>query len=674
MFRKCWLRFSVVIVVSFIFLLSGLLVLAQGSGTLARITTASNSDRASFASFAPILSNDGNRLVFVSDSDFLNQGINDEQFEIWLYDTVALTLTRITTVSDNDRASRAPSPNGDGTRIVFLSDSDFLNQGINPGQDEVWLYDTQTMTLTRVTTAVPGNRRSFYPTISNDGTRVVFESDADFLGQGIVQNQLELWLYDTQTMTLTRITTATAPSRISLDPAFSLDGDWLAFASQSDLLNEGLFSLYRIWLYNTTNGTLTRVTDEPFGRGSRAPSLNGDGSQVVFHSDTDILNQGIPDEQNEIWLYDTQSVTFTRITVASDASRDSLRPRISEDGTKVVFYSDSDFLGQGLGDEQYEIWLYDTQTMTFTRVTSAAGADRASIQPSLSADGRRIAFQSDADFLNQAIPDDQDEIWLYQAPPQLSISAVGSDIELTWTEEPANQGFQVHRSSAPFFNPVSSTLLITLPTATAVYTDIGATGVLSPSYFYQVRSLRSQGQTADSNEVGAIDYAINNSGSMYSLVGLPFATAAISNAVSLASYVGGVSAVLKWNPSTQAFRIFVPPNTGDNFSLAPGEVIFVQVSNSGPGAVTMTGDVSAVQHSLNPGGFNFISLPLQRVDLTNAATTAADITNVNSMLSWNEATQTFRFFVPPNTGDNFSLQVGAPFVIELAAGGPSIWP
>ena len=431
MFRKYWQRYGAVLILAAIFLLSGLLVLAQGSGTLARITTASNSDRASFASFAPILSNDGNRLVFVSDSDFLNQGINDEQFEIWLYDTVALTLTRITTVSDNDRASRAPSPNGDGTRIVFLSDSDFLNQGINPGQDEVWLYDTQTMTLTRVTTAVPGNRRSFYPTISNDGTRVVFESDADFLGQGIVQNQLELWLYDTQTMTLTRITTATAPSRISLDPAFSLDGDWLAFASQSDLLNEGLFSLYRIWLYNTTNGTLTRVTDEPFGRGSRAPSLNGDGSQVVFHSDTDILNQGIPDEQNEIWLYDTQSVTFTRITVASDASRDSLRPRISEDGTKVVFYSDSDFLGQGLADEQYEIWLYDTQTMTFTRVTSAAGADRASIQPSLSADGRRIAFQSDADFLNQAIPDDQDEIWLYQAPPNLHLAKIASSDPVT---------------------------------------------------------------------------------------------------------------------------------------------------------------------------------------------------------------------------------------------------
>ena len=81
-----------------------------------------------------------------------------------------------------------------------------------------------------------------------------------------------------------------------------------------------------------------------------------------------------------------------------------------------------------------------------------------------------------------------------------------------------------------------------------------------------------------------------------------------------------------------------------------------------------------VQHGLIPGGFNFISLPLQRADLTDAGEVAADITNVNAMFSWNEATQTFRLFIPPDIGDKFPVMVGTPFVIDLGPAGPPEWP
>ena len=221
---------------------------------------------------------------------------------------------------------------------------------------------------------------------------------------------------------------------------------------------------------------------------------------------------------------------------------------------------------------------------------------------------------------------------------------------------------------------MSNTLLITLPTATTVYTDPGVTGVVSTSNFYQVRPLGNGGPAANSNEVGEIDYALNNAGGLYSLISLPFSTTAITDAASLTSYIGEVGALLKWNPTTQAFRFFVPPSTDDNFPLAPGEIAFVQVNSGGPSVVTMVGEVISVQHTLETGGFNFISLPLQRADLTDTASTAADITNVDAMLGWNEATQTFRFFVPPATGDNFTLQVGTPFIIDLGIGGPSLWP
>ena len=261
------------------------------------------------------------------------------------------------------------------------------------------------------------------------------------------------------------------------------------------------------------------------------------------------------------------------------------------------------------------------------------------------------------------------------APPFLTITNYGSDIELTWTDHPTHEYFEVHRSDTPYFTPVSGTLLASLPAGTTAYTDTNAAGAVNINHFYIVRAMRSGGsQTADSNEVGEIDYALNNAAGAYSLMTLPFSSTTLVDAASPADYTGNASALLKWNPDTQTFRFFVPPATGDNFSLAPGEVVFVQVTGGGPEVMTMAGDVTAVKHSLVPGGFNFISLPLQRADLTTAGEVAADITNIDAMLSWNEATQTFRFFVPPATGDDFSVSVGTPFVIDLDVGGPPEWP
>jgi len=70
--------------------------------------------------------------------------------------------------------------------------------------------------------------------------------------------------------------------------------------------------------------------------------------------------------------------TLPRVTTASDSDRDSRGPSLSADGAVVAFYSDSDFLGQGIPGDQFEIWLYSTTTMTLTRVTTASDGDRGS--------------------------------------------------------------------------------------------------------------------------------------------------------------------------------------------------------------------------------------------------------------------------------------------------------
>jgi Tol biopolymer transport system component len=270
--------------------------------------------------------------------------------------------------------------------------------------------------LTRVTSASDGLRDSWTKSLSADGTVVAFESSSDLLNEDRPAYVFEIWLYDMATMTYTRVTSASDGLRDSSNPSLNADGTVVAFHSDSDLLNEGRpGDVSEIWLYDTATMTYTRVTSASDGlRDSTQPSLGANGTVVAFHSDSDLLNEGRPDNVWEIWLYDTATMTYTRVTSASDGLRDSTNPSLNANGTVVAFHSDSDLLNEGRPDEVLEIWLYDTATMAYTRVTSASGSLRDSSQPSLNANGTVVAFHSDSDLLNEGRPDDVSEIWLWE--------------------------------------------------------------------------------------------------------------------------------------------------------------------------------------------------------------------------------------------------------------------
>ncbi len=387
----------------------------QGAGDLTRITVASSSDRASgvFTGVVGLsLDSDGTKIAFHSDSDFLAQGIPRNQTEIWLYDIGTMSLTRVTTASAGPgyHFSMSPRQSGDGTTIVFDSNSDFLNQGVPTGTDEIWSFDTRSMTLTRVTTAISPNCYSEYPDVNYDGTKIVFESNANFLGgQGSRLGAHEIWLYDTTTMTFTRVTSTSGDGYRSNEyPRLSADGSKVVFSSNSDFFNQGV-STYEIWLFDMQSMTLTQVTT---GCGwCYHPSINADGTRVVFDSETDFLGQGNPAWHSQIWLYDTKTMTFTRITAPDNDSRS---PDISADGKKIAFKSRLDFLRQGIASDHYEIWLYDTESMTYTRVTSTTKDGYRSVDfPRLAKNGKVVAFASDFDLLGQGnIAEGQYEVWL----------------------------------------------------------------------------------------------------------------------------------------------------------------------------------------------------------------------------------------------------------------------
>ncbi|MCA9924395.1 MAG: PD40 domain-containing protein, partial [Anaerolineales bacterium] len=318
--------------------------------------------------------------------------------------TTNSTLSKLTQASDSTRSSIFPAINADGTKTVFNSDSDLLNQGIPDNQNEIWLYDSNTASLQRITTASDNGRDSMQPSISGDGTKIAFSSNSDFLNQGL--SHVEVWLYDTTNQSFTRVTNSSDPTRNSSRPHISSDGNWIVFESDGDFLNQGIpDGQTEVWLYNVqTSGLMRLTTASAADRSSVQPRVNADGSKVVFAGDSDFLGQGVPFDQPEVWLLDIGSMNLTRITTASESGRVSYAPDIDDSGTNIVFQSNSDFLNEGIVSGQMEVWRYETGLGKLFRVTTASPAlipIGDSTAPRISGNGRFIIFESANDFTGQ---------------------------------------------------------------------------------------------------------------------------------------------------------------------------------------------------------------------------------------------------------------------------------
>ncbi|MFQ5667624.1 MAG: TolB family protein, partial [Candidatus Binatia bacterium] len=168
----------------------------------------------------------------------------------------------------------------------------------------------------------------------------------------------------------------------------------------------------------TAQVTITQITNTQggllgaqSGRGVDTPSINADGTRITFRSGED-LTGGNADGSEEIFLFDTTTSTFTQLTTARGGPFGfGIQLSISADGTRVAFESDGDLTGTN-ADGNQEIFLFDTTTGTTMQVTDTAGGP--SGQPSINAAGTRIAFTSNRD-LTGGNADNSFEIFLFDS-------------------------------------------------------------------------------------------------------------------------------------------------------------------------------------------------------------------------------------------------------------------
>ena len=210
----------------------------------------------------------------------------------------------------------------------------------------------------------------------------------------------------------------------SLFPAVSEDGRFVAFRSEAtNLVADDVDSERDIFLRDRQTGQVTlisRATGPTGVKGNRAsfnPRISASGRFVVFRSNANNLVPEDTDQLEDVYVRDVQANTTTVVSRAATAvgakgNGGSFNPSISADGRYIAFRSEATNLHPEDLDTVPDVYVRDMQTNELTLASRASGATGAkgtvsSEFPVISADGSRVAFRSESPNLH---PDDIDGI------------------------------------------------------------------------------------------------------------------------------------------------------------------------------------------------------------------------------------------------------------------------
>jgi Tol biopolymer transport system component len=382
--------------------------------TTRRISVASDGTQGNYGSFSPSISADGRYVAFVSDASNLVSGDTNNWSDIFVYDTVANTTRRVSVDSNGTQgngSSSSPSISADGRYVAFDSEASNLVSGDANGTGDIFVYDTVANTTRRVSVATDGtqgNAYSDFPSISADGRYVAFSSQATNLVSGDTNGIDDIFVHDTITNTTRRISVATEGTQgnaYSYFPSISANGRYVAFYSKaSNLVSGDTNGSLDIFVYDTVSNTTRRVSVDSNGTqgngSSSSPSISADGRYVAFDSYASNLVSGDTNGTGDIFVYDTVANTTRRVSVDSNGTQGnnlSYSPSISADGRYVAFYSDANNLVSGDTNNAPDIFVYDTVANTTRRISVGDNGNQGnnlSSSPSISADGSYVAFSS----------------------------------------------------------------------------------------------------------------------------------------------------------------------------------------------------------------------------------------------------------------------------------------
>jgi Tol biopolymer transport system component len=346
------------------------------------------------------LSSDGSVIAFDSNAA-LDPTDRNATTDVYVFDRA---LRRVTLVSRGlsgvagRGSSRCPSLSADGLRLVFESDAPDLDADDRADTSDVFFFDRATGTLRRLS-QWPDTRQasSGCASISADGRVVAFHA-RDIAEPAATRYRVFLSTLDG----------SDAPREIAegYNPAVNRDGRVLAYLVASRAGTAPVLHVREGDALHVAARLEQHAPDAP----AETPMLSGDGLWITYASRATNLIAGRQlSGRSHVYLErvaDGQRQVVSSMRDGREANGQSTMPAIDGSGERVVFQSTATNLACGRGTRDScaadinlvnDVFLWERATGAVTRVNAATRELRwmeGGVAPAISGNGRIAAFLS----------------------------------------------------------------------------------------------------------------------------------------------------------------------------------------------------------------------------------------------------------------------------------------
>ncbi len=285
----------------------------------------------------------------------------------------------------------------DGRYIAFVSTYSNLVAGDTNSADDIFVKDTLTGSLSRVSIDAfgnQGNNSSFGCSISSDGRYVSFMSTASNLVAGDTNGSTDVFIRDLQNNTIKRVSESASGQSgggcISFD--MSADGRYIVFESiANNFVSGDINGREDIFIKDTLDGSIRNITQGMNGA-SWYPAISGDGRFVVFQSVADNI---VPGDNRintwDIYIKDLQTGEIKIVTTSATGAQGngwSMAAEISYDGKYIVFQSKASNLVAGDTNNEQDVFrvanpFIDTTSPKVVSFSPAGGLISVSVDTNL---------------------------------------------------------------------------------------------------------------------------------------------------------------------------------------------------------------------------------------------------------------------------------------------------
>jgi Tol biopolymer transport system component len=387
------------------------------------------------ASLNPAISEKGRFIAFDSDATDLEPGDTNDQRDVFIHDGKTL-ITRRISADVLGLAADGPSSNAsvrisNARFVAFESTAADLVPNDANGVSDVFVRDTKgfgdNIRASVNSQGTEADGPSFHPTLAATADLVAFESDATNLIANDTQGFRDIFIYNInkkETVLASISTLSIEADGPSFLPSFAASGRGVAFESDATNMVASDTNGFRDIFFHYVANVTVRVSLATGGGETNGPSfhpsVSASGRFIAFESDAANLVANDANGVRDIFVHDVQTGTTTRVSLATgggEANGSSFHPSISANGRLIAFESDAANLVANDGNGVRDIFVHNIKTGITSRVsvaTRGTEGDGPSFHPSLSADGRFVAFESDATTLIDEDTNGKRDVFLHR--------------------------------------------------------------------------------------------------------------------------------------------------------------------------------------------------------------------------------------------------------------------